>query len=83
LSISVVTWDIDTKDWQTHDIKGEESAYESMKDDKATTLGHIALEHEVYAQTVQDFVPWAVNYVESLGYTFVTVADCLGVNAYQ
>jgi peptidoglycan/xylan/chitin deacetylase (PgdA/CDA1 family) len=83
LSISVVTWDIDTKDWQTHDIKSEERAYESMKDDKATTLGHIALEHEVYAQTVQDFVPWAVNYVESLGYTFVTVADCLGVNAYQ
>lgn len=83
LGYSVVTWDVDTKDWKTHNLKEEEAAYDTMNKDSSKSLGHIALEHEVYDQTVDDLVPWAINYVKSKDYEFVTVADCLGVDAYQ
>lgn len=83
LGYSVVTWDIDTKDWKTHNLKDEEAAYTAMNKDSSKTLGHIALEHEVYDQTVDELVPWAINFVKTKDYEFVTVADCLGVEAYQ
>jgi peptidoglycan/xylan/chitin deacetylase (PgdA/CDA1 family) len=83
LGYSVVNWDIDTNDWREHDFDEEKSAYEEMKDDSNQSLGHIALEHEVYDQTVSELIPWVIDYINSMGYKFVTVSDCIGVDAYQ
>lgn len=82
LGYSVVTWDIDTQDWSTHDLSKEQEAYKTMDKDTSSTVGHVTLEHEVYDQTVNDLVPWAIKYVESKKYKFVTMSECLGVDAY-
>ncbi|CEP11688.1 hypothetical protein [Parasitella parasitica] len=83
LGYSVVTWDIDTQDWLTHDLSQEKVAYQIMDKDTSSTIGHIALEHEVYDQTVNGLAPWAIKYVKSKKYKFVTMSECLGVAAYQ
>ncbi|KAG1441608.1 hypothetical protein G6F56_011401 [Rhizopus delemar] len=83
LGYSAVNWDLDTNDWRAHDFDQEKSAYEEMENDSAETHGHITLEHEVYDQTVNTLVPWAIEYVKAKGYEFVTVSDCIGVEAYQ
>ena len=82
LGYHVVNWDIDTNDWKNHNFKEEQDAYKLIDKATPTTLGHIALEHEVYDQTVNELVPWAVEYVKSKNLEFVTVADCLGFPAY-
>lgn len=83
LGYAVVNWDVDTRDWENHNLAQEQAAYKSMDSDTNSTLGHITLEHEVYNQTVDELVPWAINYVKEKGYKFVTVAECLDVPAYQ
>jgi peptidoglycan/xylan/chitin deacetylase (PgdA/CDA1 family) len=82
LGYHVVDWDIDTNDWRTHSFSDEQAAYKLMDLDKSTTLGHIALEHEVFEQTVKELVPWAIKYVKSKKYKFVTVSECIGFPAY-
>ncbi|KAI9257435.1 hypothetical protein BY458DRAFT_479715 [Sporodiniella umbellata] len=81
LGYTVVNWDLNTNDWQSEDAKVGMQAYEETLKDQS--IGHIALEHEVYDYTVKDLVPWAIDYVKGLGLEFVTVSDCLGVEAYQ
>jgi peptidoglycan/xylan/chitin deacetylase (PgdA/CDA1 family) len=82
LGYHVVDWDVDTNDWRNHNFAEEQAAYKTMNKDKPTTLGHITLEHEVYAQTVNQLVPWAINFVKSKKYKFVTVSECIGFPAY-
>ncbi|EPB82360.1 hypothetical protein HMPREF1544_10907 [Mucor circinelloides 1006PhL] len=82
LGYSVVTWDVDTRDWATHNLNDEEKAYKTMDKDTSSILGHITLEHEVYDQTVNGLVPWAIKYVKSKNYKFVTMSECLGVTDY-
>ncbi|KAF1798399.1 hypothetical protein FB192DRAFT_1391355 [Mucor lusitanicus] len=82
LGYSVVNWDVDTRDWATHNLNDEEQAYKTMDKDTPSTLGHITLEHEVYDQTVNSLVPWAIKYVKSKNYKFVTMSECLGVTDY-
>lgn len=44
----------------------------------------LSLSLETYNHTVYKLVPQAIDYVQSKGYRFVTVAECLGFdNAYQ
>ncbi|KAI9249623.1 hypothetical protein BY458DRAFT_494047 [Sporodiniella umbellata] len=83
LGYSVVNWDLDTNDWRSHDLDEEKMAYKEIDDESDSTNGHITLEHEVYEQTVYELVPWAIEYVRSRDLEFVTVSDCLGVDAYQ
>ncbi|KAG1438785.1 hypothetical protein G6F56_012523 [Rhizopus delemar] len=83
LGYSVVNWDLDTNDWRAHDFTQEKSAYQEMDKDTAQSLGHITLEHEVYEQTVNELVPWAIDYLKTKGYQLVTASDCIGVEAYQ
>ncbi|ORE07136.1 glycoside hydrolase/deacetylase [Rhizopus microsporus var. microsporus] len=82
LGYKVVTWDIDTRDWENHDLSGELDAYKSVMD-SSSDHGHIALQHEVYEQTVNDLVPKVVEYAKEKDYKFVTVAECIDEPAYQ
>lgn len=81
----VIIWDVDSQDWATHNLADEQREYKSVLDKASSSnSGHIALEHEVYEQTVNELVPWAIKYVKSKGYKFATVADCTGAgNAYK
>ncbi|KAG1428595.1 hypothetical protein G6F57_023187 [Rhizopus arrhizus] len=83
LGYSVVNWDLDTNDWRAHDFTQEKAAYQEMDQDTPQTLGHITLEHEVYNQTVDDLVPWAINYLKTKGYNLVPASSCIGVEPYQ
>ncbi|KAI8354060.1 hypothetical protein BD560DRAFT_336445, partial [Blakeslea trispora] len=82
LGYAVVNWDVDTNDWRNHNFEEEKAAYQAMDQDTAKSIGHITLEHEVFDQTVNELVPWAIEYIKSKNYEFVTVSDCLGVPAY-
>lgn len=82
LGYYVVNWDTDTNDWKTHDFTSEKAAYQTFDKDTPSTLGHITLEHEVYDQTVNELVPWAIDYIKSKNYKFVTVSECIGFPAY-
>ncbi|KAI7867669.1 hypothetical protein BDF14DRAFT_1914363 [Spinellus fusiger] len=80
LGYTVINWDIDSNDWKTHNLKSEQKEYGSVmgKETGQPKTGHIALNHEVYNQTVTELVPWAIEYVKSKNYRFATVAECLG-----
>lgn len=82
LGYAVVDWDVDTNDWRTHNFDDETAAYKTMDADATSTLGHITLEHEVYDQTVNQLVPWAIKYIQSKNYKFVTMSECLGITPY-
>ncbi|KAG1438375.1 hypothetical protein G6F56_012663 [Rhizopus delemar] len=81
MGYSIVIWDIDTSDWATHNFEFEKKAYTTVFE--KSSMGHIALQHEVYDQTVHELVPWVIDYVKSKNMKFVTVSDCLGVSPYQ
>ncbi|KAI8394308.1 uncharacterized protein BYT42DRAFT_554168 [Radiomyces spectabilis] len=78
LGYHVVLWDIDSNDWRTHNFESEQKEYKSVLDNESEKGGHIALNHEVYDQTIDELVPWVIDYVKSKNYRFVTVAECLG-----
>lgn len=82
LGYKVVTWDIDTRDWENHNLSEELDAYKEVME-SSSDHGHIALQHEVFKQTVDELVPKIVEYVKEKGYKFVTVAECIDVSAYQ
>ncbi|CDH53606.1 chitin deacetylase [Lichtheimia corymbifera JMRC:FSU:9682] len=75
----VIMWDIDSQDWATHNLEKEKIEYNKVLKDGAT--GHIALNHEVYEQTVNELVPWVIDELKDK-VKFVTVAECLGMEPY-
>ncbi|KAI9023744.1 hypothetical protein CLU79DRAFT_748001 [Phycomyces nitens] len=83
LNYHVIMWDLDSLDWATHSLPDEQGHYVSVMggDSGSPGGGHISLQHEVYQQTVDEFVPWIIEYVKSKNYSFVTVADCLGISS--
>ncbi|KAI8084566.1 uncharacterized protein BX664DRAFT_360425 [Halteromyces radiatus] len=79
---TVVTWSIDVQDWQEgQTVDAEMNIVTDALNDPASH--NIILEHEVYQQTAVDLVPKIIDYVKSKQLTFVTVAECLGVDAYK
>ncbi|KAL0091251.1 chitin deacetylase [Phycomyces blakesleeanus] len=80
LGYKVVLWDIDTNDWKTHSLTAEKAEFANVmgKETGTPKKGHISLMHDVHEQTVKELVPWAVPYIKSKKYKFVTVAECLG-----
>lgn len=84
LGYKVVLWDIDSNDWRYSEQKGishEQNNYKDVieKDSKKNPHGHIALHHDVYKKTVDELVPWVIEYIKSKKtYKFVSVAECIG-----
>ncbi|CEP14189.1 hypothetical protein [Parasitella parasitica] len=84
LGYSNVMWDVDTKDWVMSGLAAEQAIVQTIMDaDTPTTLGHIGLLHDIHASTVNTLVPWITQYVREKGLQFVTVSDCIGVDAYH
>lgn len=67
---SVITWDVDTMDWDSQDAETVISYVQSLED----LDGHILLMHSTYestAQAVEVLVPWLMDQ----GYQLVTVSE--------
>jgi len=78
---NLALWDFDSGD-------STGSTAQQSKDDYTTTVNQhpstiLALNHETYATTAYDVLPFAINLLQSKGYNLVTVAECLGQAPYQ
>ncbi|KAI8584223.1 hypothetical protein K450DRAFT_218723 [Umbelopsis ramanniana AG] len=82
LGYTVVTWNVDSKDYETHNLNDELTNYKNELG-PITGPGGIALEHDVYQQTVEELTDKAIEYVQGMGYKFATIAECFNSQPYQ
>ncbi|QRV98282.1 chitin deacetylase [Ceratobasidium sp. AG-Ba] len=80
LGQSLVTWDLDSQDWNGASVAQTEATYKNRLDSNPT--GILALNHEVYGSSSQQVLPYVINYAKSKGYRLVTVAECVGAQPY-
>jgi len=86
----IIMWGADTRDWE-YKANTQMVQTELDKDLKKpgfsvspATSSFITLMHDVHADTVNTVLPFVYNYVTSLGYQFVSLPECLGLqSAYQ
>lgn len=74
LEYRLVTWDIDTQDWNDVPVSESKAAFEEADPDES----HIALMHEPIQSTAEELVPWVLEWAASKNLSMVTVAECLG-----
>ena len=80
LDYKVIIWNLDTNDWQYHNsapINILNTYRNGVTAAGKGTSSFIVLEHDTYLGTV-DSVDAIITDVVGKGYSFVTVADCLG-----
>lgn len=82
LNYKVITDDIDAGDWNHESVQASEAKFTQAG---AGGNGHIPLMHETYDTTVNQLVPWLINWANTNKLKLVTVAECLGDadGAYQ
>ena len=80
LGYTAITNDVDSQDWNGFSADQSKQVFQQAG---TSGNGHIPLMHETYASTVQDLTPWLIQWAQDNGLELVTVADCLGVEAYQ
>lgn len=74
LGYRLVTWDIDSGDWNDLSVSESQAAFEQAD----TSSSHIALMHETIDSTANELVPWVLEWAASNNLTMVTVAECVG-----
>ncbi|KAG8694915.1 Carbohydrate esterase 4 protein, partial [Ceratobasidium sp. 423] len=67
-------------DWNGATVSQIEATYKTRID--ANPTGILTLNHEVYAGSATQVLPWVINYAKSKGYKLVTVAECVGAQPY-
>ncbi|KAL1923621.1 uncharacterized protein VTP21DRAFT_8601 [Calcarisporiella thermophila] len=78
MGYKVVTWDVDSKDYEVNNLEKEQANYQKdLNGADPKTTGHISLQHDVYNITAGQLAPWAFDFVQKQGYKAVTVAECL------
>ncbi|KAJ7746250.1 carbohydrate esterase family 4 protein [Mycena metata] len=78
---NLVTWNFDSLDSDGATAAQSQGYYDSQIDEHPANL--IVLNHETEASTVREVIPYAVPALKAAGYKFVTVAECLGGQAYS
>lgn len=78
---SLVLWDFDSEDSLGASVSTSEKLYASAVAKNPKNM--LALNHEPYSTTAHQVLPYAINLLQSKGYKLVTVAECLGLPAYQ
>lgn len=71
----VVNWDVDTEDWNNVPVS---TSQQKIRNAGTSGNGHIVLMHETIRSTIDQLVPWVLDYAQQNGLELVTVADCLG-----
>jgi len=82
----IIMWGADTNDWQ-HKEKVDkviESLNTNFKAPGVSPKTHsfIVLLHDVHETTVNILLPTVIEYINSLGYEFVPLSECIGVQPY-
>jgi len=84
---NIIMWGTDTRDWDYKENvdKVIETLNEQLTSPNVSPKTHsfITLFHDVYPSTVNIVLPTVIEYVQSLGYTFVPLSECIGVSPYQ
>ncbi|KAF8601436.1 carbohydrate esterase family 4 protein [Ceratobasidium sp. AG-I] len=78
---SVVIWDFDSGDSAGKSASQSKKDYKNLIAKKPKNV--LTLNHETYATTIDDVIPYAIKQFKAKGYKLVTVAECLGQSPYQ
>ncbi|OCB91676.1 glycoside hydrolase/deacetylase [Sanghuangporus baumii] len=78
---NLVIWDFDSGDSTGASADESKGNYWNIANSRPDTI--LTLNHETYASTVYDVIPYAISQLQSKGYNLVTVAECLGQPAYH
>jgi len=74
-------WDFDSQDSIGATPAQSKALYDQVISQHPSNI--LALNHEVYEQTAHTVVPYAIQKLQAAGYKLVTLAECLGLPAYQ
>ncbi|KAI8369455.1 uncharacterized protein BYT42DRAFT_584541 [Radiomyces spectabilis] len=81
MGYTVVMWNMDTKDYETHDLKQEmDHVHRALNDNSG---GYISLAHDVFEQTSTELTEQMIKELGAKGFKFVTVAECFGLPPYM
>ena len=72
LNYTVITDDVDAGDWNGLSAAQSEQKFTQAG---ASGNGHIPLMHETYASTVNELVPWLINWAKQNNLALVTVGE--------
>ncbi|KAG8747567.1 Carbohydrate esterase 4 protein [Ceratobasidium sp. 414] len=78
---SVVIWDFDSGDSVGKTASQSKNLYKSLIGKNPNNV--LTLNHETYASTANDVLPYAIQLFKAKGYKMVTVAECLGQSPYK
>jgi len=74
-------WDFDSGDSTGSTPAQSKQAYANLANRRPSTI--LALNHETREQTAHNVLPYAISVLKAKGYRLVTLAECLGLPAYQ
>jgi len=77
----IAMWDFDSGDSLGKTPAQSNQDYTDLANRRPPTIN--ALNHEVFERTAHEVLPHAINVLKAKGYRFVTLAECLGMPAYQ
>lgn len=78
LGYHVVTWDVDTKDFENNTPDTLQKAKDLFDAGFNGTQSRIVLAHDIQEQTVAELAEYMIKKVQDAGYETVTVGECLG-----
>ncbi|KIJ57391.1 carbohydrate esterase family 4 protein, partial [Sphaerobolus stellatus SS14] len=79
---SLILWDFELMEIHLVPLStAQQAAYTNVANAHPNNI--LALNHETYATTLNNILPFAITTLRNKGYTFVTVSQCLGINPYQ
>lgn len=79
LGFTVWNWNLDSLDWDLMDVDKEMAIYKNALDNASSSSSNwIALNHDIHELSATQLAKEVVKYVKTKGYTFTTVAQCVG-----
>jgi peptidoglycan/xylan/chitin deacetylase (PgdA/CDA1 family) len=78
---SVVIWDFDSQDSLGASPQTSKNLYDGVIGRHPSNI--LALNHETIETTAHQVLPYAIQKLQAAGYQLVTLAECLGMPAYQ
>ncbi|KAH6912251.1 glycoside hydrolase/deacetylase [Coprinopsis sp. MPI-PUGE-AT-0042] len=78
---TIAIWDLDSEDADGATVETSKGFYNTTIASHPQTI--LALNHETVTTTAYEVLPFAIAELKKAGYNMVTLAECLGVPAYQ
>ncbi|KAF9001487.1 carbohydrate esterase family 4 protein [Cyathus striatus] len=78
---SLALWDFDSEDSVGATVAQSKSLYDQLVSRRPSNV--LALNHETYETTAHQVLPYAIQKLQAAGYRLVSLAECVGLPAYQ